>query len=177
MEFAKTQEFWGPAKVVPENFPKHHPITSVEEYRNYEWPDPADPELLDPIRTICDKYQDDYFIIVDLSSTLIEAAYAHIVGTQNFFLYMFDQPEMIEGVLDGLTQYYTELGLNAIRMGADMIRVGDDVGAQQSMMVSPKQWREMAKPRFESMFKRVPQGEPRHLHQAPFLRGLLADPR
>ena len=28
-EFRKTQEFWGPAKVVPENFPKHHPITSM----------------------------------------------------------------------------------------------------------------------------------------------------
>ena len=152
VEFAKTQEFWGPAKVVPENFPKHHPITTMEEYKNYEWPDPADEEMLGPIKDICDRYQDDYFIIVDLSSTLIEAAYAHIVGTQNFFLYMFDEPEMIEGVLDGLTQYYTELGLNAIKMGADMIRVGDDVGAQQSMMVSPKQWRELARPRFESMF-------------------------
>ena len=152
VEFAKTQEFWGPAKVVPENFPKHHPITSMEEFRNYEWPDPADPEMLAPIKDICDRYQDDYFIIVDLSSTLIEAAYAHIVGTQNFFLYMFDEPEMIKGVLDGLTQYYTELGLNAIKMGVDMIRVGDDIGAQQSMMVSPKQWRELARPRFESMF-------------------------
>ena len=50
VEFAKTQEFWGPAKVVPENFPKHHPITSMEEFRNYEWPDPADPEMLAPIK-------------------------------------------------------------------------------------------------------------------------------
>jgi hypothetical protein len=51
----------------------------------YKWPDPADPRLLDPIKKLCDEYQKDYFIIVDLSSTLIEAAYAHIVGTQNFF--------------------------------------------------------------------------------------------
>lgn len=84
-EFVKTQEFWGPAKVVPENFPKDPPITSMEDFKNYEWPDPADPRLLDPIKVICDKYQDDYFIIVDLSSTLIEAAYAHLMGTQNFF--------------------------------------------------------------------------------------------
>ena len=177
VEFAKTQEFWGPAKVVPENFPKHHPITSPEEFKNYEWPDPADPALLDPIRTICDKYQDDYFIIVDLSSTLIEAAYAHIVGTQNFFLYMFDQPELIEGVLDGLTQYYTELGVNAIKAGADMIRVGDDVGAQQSMMVSPKQWRELGKPRFESMFNAFRKENPDIFIKLHSCGGLLADPR
>jgi uroporphyrinogen decarboxylase len=88
-----------------------------------------------------------------LSSTLIEAAYAHIVGTQNFFLMMFDEPELIDGVLDGLTEYYTEIGKRVIAMGVDMIRVGDDVGAQQAMMISPKQWRELAKPRFDYMFK------------------------
>jgi uroporphyrinogen decarboxylase len=151
-EFEKTQEFWGPAKVVPENFPKSHPITSMEELKNYEWPDPKDPELLDPIQHYIDEYQDDYFVMVDLSSTLIEAAYAHLVGTQNFFLMLFDQPELINGVLDGLTEYYTELGKNAIARGIDLIRVGDDVGAQQSMMLSPQQWRELAKPRFEYMF-------------------------
>lgn len=150
--FAKTQEFWGPAKVVPENFPSFHPVKTPEDLKSYKWPDPNDRAILDPIKTICDKYQKDYFIIVDMSSTLIEAAYAHIVGTQNFFLLLFDQPEFIAGVLDGLTDYYTQLGLNAIRMGIDMIRVGDDVGAQQAMMISPKQWRELAKPRFERMF-------------------------
>ena len=151
-EFTKTQEFWGPAKVVPENFPNFHPITSMEDLKNYTWPDPADPELLDPIKTLLEEYQDEYFIIVDLSSTLIEAAYAHVVGTQNFFLYMFDQPELIDGVLDGLTEYYTQLGKNVIDLGIDMIRVGDDVGAQQSMMISPLQWRQLAKPRFQYMF-------------------------
>lgn len=151
--FAKTQEFWGPAKVVPENFPSFHPIKSMEDLKNYQWPDPNDPALLDPIDEICARYQKDYFIMVDLSSTLIEAAYAHIVGTQNFFLYLFDQPELIAGVLDGLTEYYTEIGKNVIKRGVDMVRVGDDVGAQQSMMLSPAQWRELAKPRFQYMFQ------------------------
>ena len=151
-QFTKTQDFWGPAKVVPENFPNFHPITSMEDLKNYTWPDPADPELIDPIKSLLEEYQDDYFIIVDLSSTLIEAAYAHIVGTQNFFLMLFDQPDLIDGVLDGLTEYYTELGKNVIDLGIDMIRVGDDIGAQQSMMISPDQWRQLAKPRFQYMF-------------------------
>jgi uroporphyrinogen decarboxylase len=151
-EFHKSQDFWGPAKVVPENFPKVHPITSMEDLKNYEWPDPNDSALLEPIKELCEQYQDDYFIMVDLSSTLIEAAYAHLVGTQNFFLYMFDQPELIEGVLDGLTEYYAAIGRNAIGMGIDMIRVGDDVGAQQSMMIDPETWRKLAKPRFKYMF-------------------------
>jgi len=150
--FEKTQEYWGPRKVVPENFPSFHPIKNMEELKNYTWPDPDDPRLLDPIEEICAKYQKDYFIAVDLSSTLIEAAYAHIVGTQNFFLQLFDEPDLIKGVLDGLTEYYTALGKNAIKRGVDMIRVGDDVGAQQSMMLSPDQWRELAKPRFKYMF-------------------------
>ncbi len=151
--FAKTQEFWGPAKVVPENFPSFHPIKSMEDLKNYQWPDPNDAEMLDPIDEICARYQKDYFIMVDLSSTLLEAAYAHIMGTQNFFLLLFDEPELVAGVLDGLTEYYTEVGKNVIARGVDMVRVGDDVGAQQSMMLSPVQWRELAKPRFQYMFQ------------------------
>jgi len=151
-EFAKTQEFWGAAKVVPENFPKIHPITTPEALKAYKWPDPDDMAILGPIKELVEKYKKDYFIIVDMSSTLIEAAYAHLVGTQNFFLYLYDQPEMIKDVLDGLTEYYTALGRNAIKLGADMIRVGDDVGAQQSMMLAPETWRELAKPRFKHMF-------------------------
>ena len=160
VEFAKTQEFWGPAKVVPENFPNFHPITSMEDLKNYQWPDPADPRLLDPIKELCKAHQGDYFIMVDLSSTLIEAAYAHIVGTQNFFLMLFDQPELIAGVLDGLTEYYAELGSNVVKLGVDMIRVGDDVGAQQSMMLSPDSWRELAKPRLKYMFDRFRKENP-----------------
>ena len=151
--FAKTQEYWGAAKVVPENFPSFHPIQTMEDLKNYQWPDPNDAEMLDPIDDICARYQKDYFIIVDLSSTLIEAAYAHIMGTQKFFLQLFDEPELVAGVLDGLTEYYTAVGKNAIARGVDMVRVGDDVGAQQSMMLSPVQWRELAKPRFKYMFQ------------------------
>ena len=159
-EFARTQEFWGPAKVVPENFPSSHPIASMEDLKNFQWPDPADPALLDPITELCELHQDDYFIMVDLSSTLIEAAYAHLVGTQNFFLMLFDQPELIAGVLDGLTEYYAELGSNVVKLGVDMIRVGDDVGAQQSMMISPESWRELAKPRLKYMFDRFRKENP-----------------
>ena len=158
--FAKSQEFWGPAKIVPENFPKVHPIKSLEDLRNYKWPDPNDPSLIEPVREMVEKYGKEYFTACDLSSTLIEAAYAHIVGTQNFFLFMFDQPELIEGVLDGLTEYYAQLGANVIKTGIDMIRVGDDIGAQQAMMLAPKQWRELAKPRFKYMFDKFRQANP-----------------
>lgn len=158
--FAKTQEFWGPAKIVPENFPKVHPIKSMEDLKNYKWPDPNDPALIEPVREMVEKYGKEYFTACDLSSTLIEAAYAHIVGTQNFFLFMFDQPELIEGVLDGLTEYYAKLGANVIKTGIDMIRVGDDIGAQQAMMLAPKQWRELAKPRFKYMFDKFREANP-----------------
>lgn len=158
--FKKTQEFWGPAKVVPENFPKSHPIKSMDDLKAYKWPDPAEDVLIRPVREMVEAHGKTHFTICDLSSTLIEAAYAHIVGTQNFFLYMYDQPELIAGVLDGLTEYYTELGCNAIRQGIDMIRVGDDIGAQQAMMLSPAAWRELAKPRFKYMFDKFRKTNP-----------------
>jgi hypothetical protein len=73
---------------------------------------------------------------------------------------MYDQPELIDGVLDGLTEYYAALGRNAVKLGVDMIRVGDDIGAQQAMMLSPKAWRALAKPRFTYMFDQFRQENP-----------------
>ena len=90
-----------------ENFPKHHPIKSMDDLKAYTWPDPDDKQILAPIRDLCDRYQKDYFIIVDMSSTLIGAAYAHIVGTQNFFLKMFDEPELVDALLGHVMDFYS----------------------------------------------------------------------
>ena len=63
-------------------------------------------------------------------------------------------------MLVGLAEYYAALGCNAVKLGVDMIRVGDDVGAQQAMMMSPKSWRELAKPRFQYMFEQFKKVNP-----------------
>jgi len=90
-------------------------------------------------------------LMPSLRGVIVHDGYSNLVWASDEWD-LSDEPELINGVLDGLTEYYTALGRNAIKLGVDMIRVGDDIGAQQSMMLSPKSWRAFAKPRFQHMF-------------------------
>jgi uroporphyrinogen decarboxylase len=46
-------------------------------------------------------------------------------------------------------------------MGVDMIWLGDDVGAQQTMMISPAHWRRFLKPRMATLIAGPPGAEDR----------------
>jgi len=78
IEFAKTQEFWGPAQGRSREFPEQHPIKSKEEHANYKWPTRMIRSSIAPMQDLVDGTE-GHFIIVDLSSSLIEAAMRTLV--------------------------------------------------------------------------------------------------
>ena len=48
--------------------------------------------------------------------------------------------------MKGLVAYYRILGCRAIREGIDIIRIGDDIGGQNSLLLSPVMWRKFVNP-------------------------------
>jgi uroporphyrinogen decarboxylase len=92
-------------------------------------------------------------VIVDLSSSLFEPAMAHLRGMENFLLDCYDDPAWAGSLLDGLADYYIQLGLRAVEQGVDIIRIGDDVGTQTGMLIPPDLWRELVRPRIDRMIR------------------------
>jgi uroporphyrinogen-III decarboxylase len=56
-------------------------------------------------------------------------------------------PDLAEAILDIPYQYHLTAAKKLVEMGVDMIWVGDDVGAQHTMLMSPATWRRFLKPR------------------------------
>jgi len=142
------------------NNPIEYPLRSREDLKNYTFPDPHAPFRMDEVKEVMKEYYDDYAVIVDLSSSLFEPAMAHLRGMENFLLDCYDDPVWAGTLLDGLADYYTQLGLRAVDEGVDIIRIGDDVGTQTGMLIPPELWREMVRPRIKRMieaFKRTNQ--------------------
>jgi len=133
------------------NNPIEHPLKSREDFKKYIFPDPHDRKRIKEIEVVMQKYHDDYAVIVDLSSSLFEAAMAHLRGMQDFILDCYDDPEWASSVLDGLADYYTELGVHAVEAGVDVVRIGDDIGTQTGMLIPPELWRALVKPRIKRM--------------------------
>lgn len=126
------------------NQPVDHPLKEPT-LKGYDWPDPNKPDRLDEVLAAMDKYHENYAVMVDLSSSLFEVGFAHLRGG-DFFLDIAEHPEFVVEVMNGLADYYATLGCRAIRTGIDIIRIGDDIGSQNGMMLSPATWREMVKP-------------------------------
>ncbi len=137
------------------NKPVKRPLAKKEDLHSYRWPDPKDPKKFVQIDRVMKKYHDDYAVIVDLSSSLLEASYIHLArgSMEEFFFELYDDPAWVGKVLDGLADYYSALGTNAILRGVDVIRIGDDIGGQNNLLISPSMWRELVKPRLVRMIQ------------------------
>jgi uroporphyrinogen-III decarboxylase len=59
-------------------------------------------------------------------------------------------PDLANYILDIPYQYHLAAAKKLVEMGVDMIWTGDDIGAQNKMMISPKMWRTYLKPRMAS---------------------------
>jgi uroporphyrinogen decarboxylase len=140
------------------NQPVDYPL-KAPSLEGYEWPDPHRPDRLDEVCEVMARYHDDYAVMVDLSSSLFEVGYAHLRG-EAFFLDCHDHPEFVAEVMDGLVNYYSILGRRAIREGIDIIRIGDDIGGQNGMLLSPAMWRTLVKPALRRLVEAFKQENP-----------------
>ncbi|MCK5417375.1 MAG: hypothetical protein KAI93_02690 [Desulfobacterales bacterium] len=140
------------------NNPIAYPLKSREDLNNFVFPDPHADFRMNQVKEVMSKYHEDYAVIVDLSSTLFEPAMAHLRGMENFLLDCYDDPAWVGSLLDGLADYYIQLGLRAVKEGVDIIRIGDDIGTQTAMLIPPDLWRDLVQPRLDRMiqaFKKI----------------------
>ena len=140
------------------NNPMAYPLKSREDLNNFVFPDPHADFRMNQVKEVMSKYHEDYAVIVDLSSTLFEPAMAHLRGMENFLLDCYDDPAWVGSLLDGLADYYIQLGLRAVKEGVDIIRIGDDIGTQTAMLIPPDLWRDLVQPRLDRMiqaFKKI----------------------
>ena len=142
------------------NYPVGHPLKSRNDLNEYRFPDPHDPKKIEKLTNIVRKYGNEFVIIADLSSTLFEAAAGHLRGMEQFLIDCYEDPVFAGNVLDGLADYYSVLGVRAINEGADIIRLGDDIGSQHGMLIHPRLWRGLIRPRLFRMIQTFRQVNP-----------------
>ena len=127
-------------------------VETVEEVQNFPFPDPADEGRFVMAKQYIDKYKADYFIIGDVELTMFEMAW-HMVGMEKFMADMAARKPYIEALIDRCKAFSIGIGKRLIELGVDGIWTGDDFGAQNGMMISPKMWRNLFKPRFAEVFR------------------------
>jgi uroporphyrinogen decarboxylase len=125
---------------------KHHPLADDSAIASYQAPDPERPELYDEAAWVLRNFKDEYWIVGVTVTTLFETAWA-LRGYERMLSDFALNPELAERLLDIPYHYHLTAAKKLTQMGVDMIWIGDDVGAQNAMLISPKMWRHFLKPR------------------------------
>jgi uroporphyrinogen decarboxylase len=130
--------------------PYGHPLADDRALEAYIPPAPERPELyLEAERTLRD-FKDEYWVVGVTPTTIFECAWA-LRGYEQLLIDMLSDPGRANCVLDFPFRYHKAVTERLVRMGVDMIWLGDDVGGQTSMLMSPKMWRMYLKPRMAEL--------------------------
>ena len=136
-------------------FPSVHPLpdarttADLDSYKG--WPDMSDPTRIahvgDRARRLAEENQ---YAIMATPWLLFpfERAYA-MQGMETFLLNMARDPDFARALMEKIAVYCKQLMgcfLKELGDNVDIIKIGDDLGTQESLMISPKMYREILKP-------------------------------
>jgi uroporphyrinogen decarboxylase len=130
----------------------------VSAILDYRFPDPDEPGRYDALDRLCERYG-EFYLGADVSGSIFEPCY-HVRGMDRLLCDMIDAPEAVETFFDHATAFTTAVCLRALERPIDWIWLGDDVGGQEAMMLSPSLWRALLKPRLAGIITRVKAAKP-----------------
>jgi uroporphyrinogen decarboxylase len=130
--------------------PSGSPLADKHALETYRAPDPKRPALYQEARRVIQEYGEEYWIVGVTPTTIFETAWA-LRGYEQLMMDMTIDPDKANRVLDIPYKYHRVVTQNLVQMGVDMIWLGDDVGGQNSMLMSPKMWRKYLKPRMADL--------------------------
>ncbi|UCF44120.1 MAG: hypothetical protein JSV99_04145 [Planctomycetota bacterium] len=126
-----------------------HPLAEDSAIDSYQAADPNRPELYAEAERVIKEYKDEYWIVGVTVTTIWETAWA-LRGYERMLMDLVVNRDLVGRILDIPNQYHLAAAKRLVEMGVDMIWVGDDVGGQESMLISPGLWREIFKPRMST---------------------------
>jgi uroporphyrinogen decarboxylase len=135
-------------------YPGVHPMSTaktLEEIETFPWPDMSDPTRIAHVRNAAKSLveQNEYAILATPWLLFpLERAFA-MQGMDTFLMNMALAPEFAEALLKKIAEvckalmgpFLAELGEHV-----DIIKIGDDLGTQESLLMSPKMYRQILKP-------------------------------
>jgi len=70
----------------------------------------------------------------------------YLMGMEQIMLKMYTHPEMVETLLDRISEVNARIAAGYAESGVDFIWFGDDLGAQKGPLMKPDMWRRFVKP-------------------------------
>lgn len=161
-----------------------HPIAepTQEALKQYRWPDPHDPGRTDGLRQRAKTLRDatDYAVVLDVTGFgVFEQGWA-LRGFENFYMDLVAEPRFAEALMQGVADYQIALYdrvLAEVGPYVHVVMVAEDLGAQDSPLISPETYRRMVKPVQKRVWQFIKSKTDAHLflHSCGSVRKFIPD--
>lgn len=134
--------------------PHSHPLESatLKEVHDYPWPDP-DWMDVSSIGEEAKKYSDEYGILGGDWSPFWHDA-IDLLGMENLYYKMYDEPEVVEAILGHIVEYYAKVTERIFEEASDVIDIyfiGNDFGSQNGPLLGEGLFRRFIQPHLERL--------------------------
>jgi hypothetical protein len=156
---------------------KGHPLADWNALDHYRWPDPDNPTFYEGMEERFTGTEDKY-VLAGIFMLLFERLWA-LHGFQNTLIDLCLERERIEILADRIVEFDLGIIRNIAQRFSSQIHgliFSDDWGTQQALMINPRLWRELFKPRYARIFKAIHEaGWHVWMHSDGRINAILAD--
>ena len=129
------------------------------DVRSFPWPDPEDPGRFKGVAEKARQIGQNtpYALVVHAAAGFITRS-QYLRGFEDWFMDVVAQPDLVGLILDHTLEWQmaiVERMLREVGEYADVVMLGDDIGAQGGPLVSPATYRKVLKPRQAKLFALV----------------------
>ena len=135
-----------------------HPLAGAtpDDLKAFNWPDPDDPGRTDGLADLTRELHEttDYCLVAGHISAGIFQDCWNLRGMERFLLDMAQDRRFAEALLDRVTEIHIGLWvrfLEQVGEYVDIVETADDLGGQRNLLISPKMYRNLIKPRHAAL--------------------------
>jgi len=140
-------------------------ITSVNQVEEYPWPDGKLLFLTEGLREKALSLQNAGYAVVarnPFSAGFIDRA-GQLMGVENFLISLISDPDIANRVLKNIFKVYYNVYysfLKEVGPFVDIVETADDIGTQNSLLISPELYREFIKPLEKDFYNMIHEQAP-----------------
>ncbi|HHV63367.1 MAG TPA: hypothetical protein GXX51_12120 [Firmicutes bacterium] len=94
-----------------------------------------------------------------MEMTIFELSW-YLRGMEELLIDLYTNSPLAQALLDKITDFRCRMGAMYVKAGVDIVKLGDDVGTQKAMLMSPEMWRTWLKPRLRKVIETLKSANP-----------------
>jgi uroporphyrinogen decarboxylase len=136
-----------------------HDAGDLADFESYPWPDCMEDYRYEGLEDRVRELHAADLYVEGIVGHIWEIAW-QIRGMDSLMMDFFQRPELAEYLLDRITERQAECARRMALAGCDQVHLGDDVGMQDRLMMSPDTWRRWLKPRLRRVIEAAERARP-----------------